>query len=153
MSIRRDRDGKFCFRKKMNEKYTKGLESIKQAVRAIAIHDCECYNCIDFEKDPIGFLLLLCDEMQEWDRRIMVGSKVEAEADYIDLRGIEVTEEGIVLSDYIDIGFCYTAKTLVDTDWEYQKFFLSKQKALERLRFSKDFPIKQVKFRISIVTD
>ena len=85
----KSKTGKYCFSEGLTNGYKKGLESIRQAVRAIAIHDCGCYSCVDIGKDPIAFLLLLCDEIQEWDRLTMRESEVAVEAKFVKLSGID----------------------------------------------------------------
>jgi hypothetical protein len=44
------------------------LEDIDVAAYAIAIHDLKGYSKINFYTHPIAFLLVLCDELQQWGR-------------------------------------------------------------------------------------
>lgn len=43
-------------------------ETIKIALEAIAVHSAD--DKISFKNDPLNFLLVLCDELQEWGREI-----------------------------------------------------------------------------------
>jgi hypothetical protein len=43
------------------------IEEYKPAIRAIMLHNLRTRKVI-FEKDPLGFLLVLCDTIEEWNR-------------------------------------------------------------------------------------
>ncbi len=126
---------------------------IKAAIRAIGIHNgIACRESVDINKDPLAFLLILCDECQEWERRIVVRDYAEAESSSIRLLGLEETEGGknYVIGKKLTVVFDYTDAALEDTGWDYLKFKESKDRAFKRFRISDDFPIKQVDYHVVI---
>ena len=130
----------------------KTIKTIRTAVRAIGIHNgATCPESIDVQKEPLAFLLALCDECQEWERRILVkGDRLKSESRSIELRGLEKKQCGIYkISDFLEVVFEYTDPVcLRDTKWDYQEFKGEKEKAFKRFRISEGFPIKGIRFDI-----
>jgi len=127
----------------------------RHVVRAIAMHNgAISTEKINVEEDPLAFLLILCDECQEWGRRIVVGDEAKAESENIKLIGVQVEEDDCnqaTFSDELTVIFEYTdASCLSETEWNYSLFSQSKEKAFGRLRASDDFPIKKINFQVWI---
>jgi hypothetical protein len=139
-----------CIHYNRDVNYQRGILCLKQAIRGIVLHSCQDFGPIYLEKDPIGFLLVLCDEMQEWDRYTMVGSVVKAESDYIEIEGIDNIENTLTLNESLIIRYCFNAENLVANDWDYKKFFKSKKDAFSRLKVPGDFTLKKIDFQINV---
>jgi len=126
---------------------------LKAVIRAIGIHNgAACPENVDIQKDPLAFLLVLCDECQEWARHIVVGDEVKVESHNIRLRGLEIVDSNkYQIGDCLTIAFEYPdAACLSDTGWSYTSFRRSKEKAFSRLHIPEDFPIKRVEFHVWI---
>jgi hypothetical protein len=126
---------------------------LRQAVRAIAIHNGGLYpERVDIKKDPLAFLLILCDECQEWGRRVVVVDEAKPESRSIKLRGLIKKEaDNYMIDNSLTIVFEYTdASFLNKTGWSYPLFVNSKRNAFKRLHISDDFPIKQINFHVWI---
>lgn len=133
-----------------NDVNQEGIQCLKQAIRGIALHNCQDFGPVYLEKDPIGFLLVLSDEMQEWDRHTIVGATVKAESDCIEIEGIGNKKNTLTLNENLIIRYCFDAENLVENDWDYKKFFKSKKAAFSRLKVPKDFPLKTIDFQINV---
>jgi len=133
-----------------DDSFNRDFLCLKHAIRAIAIHNCEDFAPIDLKKDPIGFLLVLCDEMQEWDRHTIIKSDAKVESEYIELKGIKEENATRTFTERLVIHFCFDANNLVDNDWDYKKFFESKRDAFSRLKVPDDFLLKQIEFKINV---
>ncbi|NIP24195.1 MAG: hypothetical protein GWO38_10355, partial [Phycisphaerae bacterium] len=73
---------------------------IDTVIRAIGIHNGAVYSKqVNIEKDPIAFLLILCDECQEWERHIAVGDKVMSESKWIRIQGIQKRGKNFIIKD------------------------------------------------------
>lgn len=130
-----------------------GLPIMKAVIRAIGIHNGgACAEGVDANKDPLAFLLILCDECQEWDRRFVKGDEVLFESRGIRLRELQTTKTGkYTLGDCMSIVFEYPdAARLEDTGWDYRLFRSCKERAFSRLRVSGDFPIRRIEFDVRI---
>lgn len=123
---------------------------IRTAIRAIGIHNgAACHEGVDVQNDPLAFLLVLCDECQEWERRTWVEEEkqLKSESGSIKLRGPVKGQDG----DSLEVIFEYTDPVcLRDTKWDYQSFKDKKEKAFKRLCRSKKFPIKGIRFNVSL---
>ena len=126
---------------------------IGAVIRAIAIHNGgACPERVDVQEDPLAFLLILCDECQEWGRRIVVEDKAKSESESIRLNGLEKTEGdgNYVIGEHLIVVFDYTDSVLEDTGWDYLKFRNSKDRAFRRFCVSRDFPIKRIDYQVLI---
>jgi hypothetical protein len=118
-----------------DDHYGSGIFCLKQALRAIAIHNLGSYRPVTCADDPIGFLLILCDELQEWNRQTMVGYEADSEASFIELDGI-VADDGIRrFEPTLQVRFQYDADKIKKSDWDYGVFYESKKEAFSRLGF------------------
>jgi hypothetical protein len=125
---------------------------MKSAIRAIGIHNgAACTEQVFTDKDPLAFLLVLCDECQEWGRRIVVGDETVSESDQIYLHGMKPENQNYLLDKRLTVVFEYTDAALLNqSGWSYQLFRRSKELALGRLRVSEDFPIHQINYNVNI---
>jgi hypothetical protein len=126
---------------------------LRVAIRAIGIHNgAACRESVSIEKDPLAFLLILCDELQEWGRRIVVNDEVKCESQLIRLADLEeVGNEKYRIGECLTVVFEYPdAQTLSETNWDYLLFRKSKEKALKRLQVSHSFPVKRIQFHVRI---
>lgn len=125
---------------------------LNAAIRAIGIHNGPaCHETVNAAEDPLAFLLILCDEFQEWDRRIVVNDEVLTESDQIYLRGLDKEGDDYIVGDSLTIVFEYPkTETLERTKWSYTIFSESKKKAFNRLAVPIDFPIKPFQYEVRI---
>jgi len=109
---------------------------LKSTIRAIGIHNgAACSERVDIMHDPLAFLLILCDQSQEWDRRILVEDEIFYESNCIQFRGLSFSKRDVYqLVDKLIIVFEYPdASCLLATDWDYSLFKKSKEKSFSRL--------------------
>lgn len=112
---------------------------IKESLKAIYWHNLEDKNNIIIDKNPIAFLLLLCDSIQEWGRTIIIENEpyIETEKIYLGLR-VEKREGEIVYKfpSRLQIGFVFDKHDILKTTkWNYGIFIDSLLKNLNRLAF------------------
>lgn len=131
---------------------------IKESLIAICFHNSlHLTPDISFREHPIAFLLRLCDELQEWDRKTFnknnLESKLEIETDHIKLghftydykrKRYRLLENKClsVLFEYLD------PNVLKRTDWDLGCFENSKRKNLSALKIDGTF-INEITFVIS----
>ena len=126
---------------------------LKNAIRAIGIHNGMGYSkIVNIARDPIAFLLIICDVCQEWDRRIVINDKAIIEIDHIKLIDIKKVNNVFQFSsNHLSIVFEYPdADCLNETGWNYTIFKNSKENAFDRLRIPNEFPLTAIKFNIRI---
>jgi len=120
---------------------------IRHIIRAIAIHNgAACPTSVDIENDPLAFLLILCDECQEWGRRIIIGDKALTESNCIflnDLKNFEIYESFSVVFSYPNAG------SLSQTGWSYPLFQKSKDVAFARLNNTNNF-LSRINYQVVI---
>ena len=65
---------------KLHKKYIQEIEEdIDVAAYAIAIHNIKKYPKVNFDTHPIAFLLILCDELQQWGRPKKINEEYNTE--------------------------------------------------------------------------
>jgi len=135
------------------------LPWLKFALKAIALHEAE--SKILLGEEPILFLLVLCDELQEWTRRQFSQNRTNPELMHsIDQITILFQERLKGLGHYefpevLKVDFkCKGDEVLEELGWQRKIFTESKTKQLKRLDFnsnrSEDFKPKGIKFSITI---
>lgn len=138
-------------------KNSRETKTLGAALRAIAIHNGPaCHPTVDADKDPWAFLLILCDELQEWERRIVVNDEVLYESRRVFLNGIEERSDknDYFAGDCLIVVFDYSEAAILErTEWDYTIFRKSKSKAWGRLNASGDFPIKRIEYRVQVPHD
>jgi hypothetical protein len=139
-----------------NSKIVQGIEnykdgtftsSIMPSALSISLHDDEIFlnekiKQIEFSKDPLSFILIYCDTIQEWGRPISSISSGPFEyAPY--LTDFKITDKKISATlTYNKI------KEITDSDGERITTFDSKKKEIERV-FSK-LKSRKIKFEITL---
>ena len=104
------------------------------ALSAMALHDTDFP--VSFQDNPLAFMLLLCDELQEWGRRMFWGEKQQVESNYVEVGPIElISEEPIIyqLSDRIEATFYRVNLETSNAPWDFGIFREAKQRNLRRL--------------------
>jgi hypothetical protein len=110
--------------------------AVQHALRAICLHTLG--KKIDFQKDPIAFLLVLCDELHEWGRETMSQTDTVSECDYITIEGIDRSgNEAMDLplfSNNLIVTFHFPEmERLQANGWDYLTFINLKSQSLRRL--------------------
>jgi hypothetical protein len=116
------------------------LEGYLKAAQAIALHNFkdELPDYI-FDNNPLAFLLVLADEMQEWGRPIPL--QIRDSYFTAEMNKITLLDEVILTIDEVQWLMEYKkmrAKEL--TNFQFHYFCDSKNKAFGRLRRGKEFP-------------
>jgi hypothetical protein len=132
----------------LNDAFVDSDEAIKAAANAIAMHDSTASNNskvkVRLDKDPIAFLLILCDEAQEWGREVggrVVGfqQRPTIECPSIQIGQFSYSNSGRFFDDDFVVKFCFVdKKTLDSTRWSADLYYKSKETAFERLDEPKD---------------
>jgi len=123
---------------------------LQTVIRAVAIHNgAACHKNVNAQKDPLAFLLILCDELQEWGRRILVEDGIVCESQKIRLENLEKVKPGTYkLTDELAVIFEYLPRILKKTGWDFSQFERSKEIAFKRLYIPNGFPIKKITYQI-----
>jgi hypothetical protein len=107
-----------------------------QILRAIALHNIDEYKNITFNDDPLSFLLILSDELQEWGRQILIDDDFKSSITQINLNLEPHTTGGLRIPEDLKIEFiCSDVKSLTSTGWDYATFCKSKNIAFDRINF------------------
>lgn len=107
---------------------------IQKAVEAIAVHNLPFWN-LCLEEKPLATLLVLCDEIQEWGRNLMVRHKYITELDQVMIGPFEKREGKRTFAETLNIRFEYSDyRRLLKTEWNFEIFQKSKMKQFGRLK-------------------
>ncbi len=134
----------------------KAHRAIRAAVRAIAFHSARCRIAV--WQEPIAFLLILCDTVQEWGRRVF-DCDDRPESDAIEMRGIEETKttEGTLerfFEESLEIEFMYERDRIRLSGWNDDKFREGKHADLSRLQVpSKNFRPQKIRYHVAVPDD
>ena len=110
---------------------------VMPAARAIALHN-DSDTEILFEEDPMCFLLILCDEIQEWERSIVAGRMIVGSGIFADTYiGVEAEKQRLKLRTLL-FSNGRTQQMIVELNPSYSPIRLvtDKIKNLRRLRSS-----------------
>jgi len=108
-----------------------GNEIIRNSAKAIALHSSSCN--IKFNEEPIAFLLVLCDEAQEWGREIAVLPSMVSEFASVKI-GPFMYEKERFFEDELMIDFRYPEdEILKKTGFDHKQFKSGKKDAFDRL--------------------
>jgi hypothetical protein len=123
---------------------------LKESAKAIALHSNTKID-VKFEDSPIAFLLILCDEIQEWGRKMIISDKFKPELEHIRI-GPFLDEEGKrKFNKSLKVKFEYgDAKVLKDTNWNYELFNKSKLENFKRLKFTRMINPQKIEFEVRI---
>lgn len=131
-----------------NDDFVDRNDIIKTATKAIALHNFS-YE-IAFKKDPITFLLVLCDEIQEWEREVAAIPYVAPEASYVEIGPFRVDKQKLFFEDDLSITFDFSStsdETLKVTGWDYKKFKNGKDAVGKKLIFDPAVRPKRIIFK------
>jgi hypothetical protein len=125
---------------------------LRQVNEAIAWHSCTPAEGVNIYEHPMAWLLILCDEMQEWDRSFFVDGASVIEASQLTIEALGNGSAGEDAAHVVPIpsggeSLCarprlpqelrfrvdFEHKVLDATNWEYGIFCRSKQTGLKRL--------------------
>ncbi|MBN1458357.1 MAG: hypothetical protein JXA57_02390 [Armatimonadetes bacterium] len=132
------------------------FQVMRPAIRAMAFHSGPSHFRIDLDKEPVAFLLLLCDELQEWGRQMFGEVAGTAESDSIDIN-LLVREDGRLSFDKdkpFAVQFSYPDDgRLRETKWSFGRFQADKSSALRRLvvvENPKRFCLQEISFHVRV---
>ena len=128
-----------------------GLNDVlKEAAKAMALHNNTKIE-VEIEENPLAFLLILCDELQEWGRKMIISDDFTSELEQIKLGPFLKKGNGMEFSELLKVKFEYEdARILRDTNWSYELFNKSKLENFKRLKFSKGVNPKKLEFEVRI---
>ncbi len=125
---------------------------INEALVAIAFHNDETINNIRIDEHPIAFLLILCDQLQEWNRVIIRNDKYLTEFDNIALN-LNRSEGGkFQFPERLKVRFEYKDEAILkETGWNYDLFLKSKRENIGRLELPKFFNPKGLDIEVLVL--
>ena len=132
-----------------------------KALRAIALHHhCSSFEKINFIDEPIAFMLIFCDEMQEWTRRQLKNKCNQNDFTHsINATSLELIRK---FGDYTFpkvLEVCFESNSVNDLcqiNWDYIHFLTEKEKIAKFLSFwldnSTNHPLS-MQFSINIASN
>ena len=118
---------------------------------AILVHHLPNTPKVSFIENPLSFLLILVDEIQEWSRLLLHLGEFKSCLDKIELSPFLSCSEHTSdrkFGDYLEVVFPFSdEKILTETGWNRDRFNQDKRKALGRLvppRSDEDFNFPRV---------
>lgn len=124
---------------------------IREALIAIAFHNNPHVKNISIGDHPISFLLILCDQLQEWNRVIIRNDKCLSEFDNILLNLYNSDTGNLSFPERLKVRFEYNdEKILKETGWNYDLFLKSKKEHIGRLVFPKSFNPKGIDIEVLV---
>ena len=125
---------------------------IREALIAIAFHNNPNVKNISLNEHPIAFLLILCDQLQDWNRVIIRNDKCLTEFDNV-LLNLDRSEGGkLQFPERFKVRFEYKDEsTLKETGWNHDLFFKSKKEHIGRLKFPDSFNPKGLDMEVLVL--
>ena len=108
-------------------------ENVKASIRAIAAHNLD--EEIKLNESPITFLLVLCDELQEWGREIALFPEILIETSSMKIRKFKTKRRRYYFPDVLHISFNFLSSSTDRTNFKKQIFWYGKKSLLNRLIF------------------
>ena len=116
------------------------FEGYIQTAQAIAVHNFK--NQLPeftFENNPLAFLLVLIDEMQEWGRPVPL--QIRDSYFTTELKKITLLDEVLLTIDDVEWLMAYKKMDAKEiTNFQFQYFCDTKREAFDRLQRGKEFP-------------
>jgi hypothetical protein len=110
----------------INDIYVDESEIVKTSARAMAIHNLASER-VKLKEEPIAFLLVLCDEMQEW------GRETAGEISSIRIGKFASKDGKIFFEETFKVYFEYPSSNMLEfTNWNGEKFKDGKAVAQDR---------------------
>ena len=131
-----------------NDDFVDKNDLIKTAAKAIALHNSS--DKVELKKEPIAFLLVLCDEIQEWEREVAFLPHVAAETSSIEIGPFKHEQGKLLFEDELSVTFDYSygsRETLKQTGWDYKIFKNGKNSTEKRLVFDPNIRPKKIVFK------
>lgn len=127
---------------RIEKKPMANFNGLQEVLFAITTHNLPNVE-IEFDSHPFAFLLKLVDQIQEWDRYIIVNNKPINELTGIDIMAVGRKKKRIKLEDF-EFGFVYQSrKDLAETKWDMHVLLKDKARQLSGLTISgRPFRIK-----------
>jgi len=117
--------------KKFESKFSE-VPWLKHALRAIAQHNIS--SELKFEKDPLSTLLILCDELHEWQRPLFAEDKFVYPIKKIILNMRQRTEGEIEFPEQLRVYFvCSSRDKLEKAKWQENIFLSAKEEAMKKI--------------------
>lgn len=129
----------------------------KEAITAICWHNkVDKLSNISLLENPIAFLLVLCDSIQEWGRRIIINNKSYIESNNIVLWLNKRVDDGEIIYSFprkLRIGFPFiNNEVLKATKWDYDLFIKSLKNNLDKLIIFNKSENKLCEIEIEVIT-
>lgn len=77
---------------------------VKNSARAIALHNQKELP-IKFSEDPLAFLLVLCDELQEWGREVTIFPEILIDISSLTIQGFDIDHGKRYLTNNMQVQF------------------------------------------------
>jgi len=132
--------------RKFNNSWVDDDEMIKASAKAIAVHNLT--QKVSLKNDPIAFLLVLCDEMQEWGREMTLFPEIVIETSSIRIENFKCDEgKNLFFTDELKICFdCPPPRISKKTKFKDPLFKEKKILLKERLVFDPNINPKRLGF-------
>jgi CheY-like chemotaxis protein len=106
---------------------------MRMALKAMALHNNK-NNIIKFDDEPIAALLVLCDELQEWERDVYVDGEVLNEFKYIEIKILDNEYNNRAIGKRLCVTFnCDDVDIIERTGWNYDMFIKNKKSNIKRI--------------------
>lgn len=111
--------------------------NVEVAARAIGMHDLKNEQ-ISFKKDPLTFLLVLCDELQEWGREIALYPEILMDISSMTIGKFRIEAGQRFFTDHLIVSYrLFKNAKITGFDKDY---FMNKKKELLEYRLIFDAP-------------
>ena len=122
-------------------------DHFKVVLQAIVSHSSD--DTIKMHCKPLSWLLAVCDEVQEWNRKVASEHGVRSEIEKIEIEGINEDKDNMFFDEeLIFTFFTPDKKTSKITGWDIDKFKASKSSNFKRLRVPENFYPRYVRIQI-----
>ena len=137
----------FLRRAKSLNAFLKDSALAPKVAEAIAFHNLPVKDFVedtgggdrlDFHRNPLLFLLRLCDAAQEWDRHILSQKGLRTELQSVAISGIyrPIGQKAVFVGRDLLLHLEYTqAQPMIDSRWNYDTAVASFEQSLHTLRF------------------
>lgn len=121
--------------------------NVEVLARAIGMHDMK-EEPISFRKDPITFLLVACDELQEWGREVALFPEILMDIPSIKIGGFRIEDGKRFFTDSLNVSFRFLKGTKRVTRFDPTYFIEAKERFLEnRLKFDAPDVFPKISFQ------
>ena len=104
---------------------------VETSAKAIALHSLMDEK-ISFKKDPLAFLLFLCDELQEWGREIAIFPEILIDTSSITIERFHIDGGKLFFTDDLRVSFRFLTNTERLTRFDPRLFMEEKKAILDK---------------------